>query len=230
MKTPFLRLGFGTAQQSGNRGAGLARRKPMTVMLLCAIVVLTVTIVVFATGLLRVTPSPRPSNAEQDAPAPQLFTLENPSFTSFDNENHPYTIRMLSARQSEKRPGQILLKSVRGRLILDDGVKSSGASIMIVADAGIYDRETDTIDLSGNIRVTKTGDFSVSMHSARIFLRNWRLRSDDPVELTFTDGSIRADSLRICDKGRQILLFNTVRGTLSTNWNKTPSGHKHDAP
>lgn len=230
MKTPFLRLGFETAQPSGNHGAGLAWRKPMTVMLLCAIVVLPITIVVFATGLLRATSPSRPSSAEQDAPAPQLFTLKNPSFTGFDDENHPYTIRMLSARQSEKRPDQIFLKSMHGRLILDDGVKSSGASIMIVADAGVYDRETDTIDLSGNIRVTNTGDFSVSMHSARIFLRNWRLRSNDPVELTFTDGSVRAGSLRICDKGRQILLFNTVRGTLSTNWNKTPSGHKYDAP
>lgn len=187
----------------------MIRRARILAWALTAALAALIAVFVVQLGMFEGVAPPPPTPG---AVAPDKVTkVQDPHFTGFDRERQPYSVSAASARQSETEPSRVFLETVRGELKL----RESGDILLVVADEGLYDSKSDTLDLSGNVRLTSTGQYTARLETARVFLESWRVRSEDPVEVTFTDGTVHANGMEIKDDGGQILFFNKVRGTVS---------------
>ncbi|GEM_PF-1597123 len=218
VKTPHSASAPGRRTPAAGRTGGMIRRARFMAWALTAALMGLVVFFLVQLGMFDGTVPKMPAEDRATPPADSL-EIQKPRFTGFDRQNQAYEVTASSARQSETEPNIVYLESVRGELKL----KGSGDLLAIVADNGVYDSESDTLDLSGNVRLTSTGQYTAQLDKAQVLLKNWRLRSEEPVDVVFSDGTIHARGIEIWDDGRKILFLNTVRGTVSGDRGKQDS-------
>lgn len=153
----------------------------------------------------------KPIQSSKSAKGAQISSKESvmlaPVFTGFDKHNQPYSVSAKSARRDENKPDVVFLDEVKGELKL----RKSGDLVVMTADQGIYTSDAKNLDLSGTVRMISTGKYSAKTDSARVDLKDKRLRSDTPVNVVFSSGIIDANGVELWNAGERILFFNGVR-------------------
>ncbi len=132
--------------------------------------------------------------------------VSSSSISGFDREKQPYTINSQSAVQDPERANIINLKTISGRLRKSDGTQYS-----FDAKTGVYDSDSKTLDLAGDVHIISSGRFVATMPSARVSLQDKQLTSDAQVVVQFDNGDIVANGVRITNDGKDILFVNGVR-------------------
>lgn len=128
-------------------------------------------------------------------------------FTGFDRKNQAYAITADAATQDEDRPNIVYLDNVRAEMRF----RGSGDTVFVTAERGIYDTEAESVRLETNIRMTSTSHYTAELASAEVFLKEGRVRSDEPVVVTTSSGKLWSNGLDMWDKGKRILFRNRVR-------------------
>ena len=146
-----------------------------------------------------------------DAPAPTGVTQEKvvvqtSSISGFDREQQPYTVNAQSAVQDPDKPNIIRLNTVSGKL-----QKSTGKVFTIDGKKGVYDSDSKTLDLAGDVHIISVGRFVATMAKARVTLLEKQLRTDDSVVVKFDTGDISADGLKITNDGKNIEFLSRVK-------------------
>ena len=175
---------------------------------------LAVTIGLFVTFLVQAgvfealtteKPVEKPKTVTQEKVIVKTSTVKG-----YDSEQQPYTIDAVTAAQDPDEPNIIGLNKVTGELR-----RSTGQTLTIAADNGIYDSDARTLDLQNNVVIEAKGRFVARMPTARITLENKELITDDNVVVTLNSGDITANGLRVTDNGKNIRFLNRVKGRLN---------------
>lgn len=124
-------------------------------------------------------------------------TMEAPKLTGYSNKAQPYRVNALKAIQDLNNMNIVFLQKLDA-LFETDTEKSE---IRIQADKGVYNTQTEYLEVEDNIIVTTESGQKLFMHSASIDMEAGTVRSVDPVQLIFPDGSIRANALEVFDNG-----------------------------
>jgi lipopolysaccharide export system protein LptC len=165
-------------------------------------------------------PMPLPSGGEavgKTAPAApeEEITVTDSRFTGFDKNDQPFSISARSAVQDENDASKVRLQSV------DAEVRhKSGQQIAIKSNEAVYDSNSKTIDLQGDVRISSTGGFDARMAKARVDIDRHRLRSEVPVKVVHPRGLIQANGMEIEDDGARILFFNRVKARFGAESSK----------
>ncbi len=151
-------------------------------------------------ALLPKEPAPAP------AVQPDQISATESTVSGIDREKQPYQVQARRGWQDEKIPTLVHLEAPEGRFR-----RAAGAEYMISALTGLYDTESKTLDLSGDVLLEQQDRFKARMGSARIVVEEKRLDSQGPVAVTFGSGTVNAQGLQITDDGARILFLNGVK-------------------
>jgi lipopolysaccharide export system protein LptC len=126
----------------------------------------------------------------------------NPRYAGTDRTGHPFVITAAVGRQVPARDDLMALDQPRADL-----KSHSGATIVVTADSGVYQSQTQFLDLFGNVTMTHENGTKIVTSSARLDAANNAAEGHDPVEGHGPSGDIKAEGFQAIDKG-DIVIFN----------------------
>lgn len=159
---------------------------------------------------------------EPTAPAavhPDQITATRSTVNGMDRENQPYEVKARRGWQDEATPSLVHLETVEARFR-----KATGIEFTMNARTGLYDTKAKALDLAGQVTIVQKDRFTAVMDKAHVVVEEKKLESDSPVDVTFSNGTIRANGMQITDDGARILFLNGVKASFGA-----PSA-KGDAP
>jgi lipopolysaccharide export system protein LptC len=196
-----------------NRGASSLRLSRVLGWLFSAIALAMMGLLAYQAGTFSsLVPKGLPSvageavgNTSPTAPKEEI-TVTDSRFTGFDKRDQPFSISARNAVQDENDASKVRLQSV------DAEVRhKSGQQIVIKSNTAVYDSNSKTIDLQGDVRISSTSGFDARMAKAVVDINRHRLRSEVPVKVVHPRGVIQANGMEIEDDGARILFFNRVK-------------------
>jgi lipopolysaccharide export system protein LptC len=204
-----------------NRGVSNLRLTRVLGWLFSAIALAMMGLLAYQAGTFSsLVPTPLPNGGEavgkaSPAAPKEEITVTDSRFTGFDKNDQPFSISARSAVQDENDASKVRLQSV------DAEVRhKSGQQIAIKSNEAVYDSNSKTIDLQGDVRISSTGGFDARMAKARVDIDRHRLRSEVPVKVVHPRGLIQANGMEIEDDGARILFFNRVKARFGAESSK----------
>src|SRR5690606_6326085 len=137
------------------------------------------------------------------------LVMNNPRYRGTDSKNQLYIVTADRAVQDPEDDQQVTLDIVKADLTVNDGSWWS-----LTSNTGLYHGGLRLLHLFGDISVF--GDNGYEMHgiTAEVDLNTSQLSSDDKVWGKSELGLIRANGLRVYEKGRVIVFINGVNTTI----------------
>ncbi len=182
-----------------------SRRVRMLKLLLPAAAVLAVVAFVAASWFssMRIEGVSLESASIQDG----KLVMANPSIDGFTANDQPY--KMTARRALQEIGGatqRIDLEGIEARLPLD-----SDTMAHVRAEAGVFDRDANTLDIESEILVETDKGMSARINTARLDLSSGSLETDQPVDIRMEGTQIRADSMTISNNGSVMVFDRKVR-------------------
>jgi lipopolysaccharide export system protein LptC len=137
--------------------------------------------------------------------------MEQPRLTGFQKDTRPYEITASHATQDVRRPTQVELVTMRGRLTLDD----KGTKAHLEAARGIFDTKNEQLELRDDVLVTTDSGYKAQLRSAAVDFKANTVLSREPVRVEMPGGTIESDGLEVTDGGRRIVFEGRVRSTFN---------------
>lgn len=134
------------------------------------------------------------------------LVMNNPRYRGADSNGQPYMVTADRAIQDPQDDKQVTLDRVQADLTMSNGQWWS-----LTSDTGIYNGNSQLLNLFGNISVF--GDQGYEMHgnSAEVDMKTKVISSDDKVWGQTGMGTVNANGLRIYDNGRVVVFINGVK-------------------
>ncbi|MFZ2003532.1 MAG: LPS export ABC transporter periplasmic protein LptC [Stellaceae bacterium] len=151
----------------------------------------------------------------------------NPRYVGTDRDGHPFVVTAAVGRQVPQRDDVMSLDSPAADL-----QSHSGAKIVVSGENGVYQTQTQFLDVFGKVTVHHENGSTFVTNSARLDAANDAAEGHDPVEGHGPQGDITAQGFRVIDKG-DIVIF-TGRSDLTLDGTKpaapTPGAAASHAP
>lgn len=128
-------------------------------------------------------------------------TMLNPRFEGVDAAGKPYVITADTARR--RRENAALIDLVNPRL-------SDETSSNVKAREGVYDRESQVLDLVGDVVMTDAAGYTFTADKTRMYVKENRAEGVTPLHGYGPIGELRADSYVVLDEGHRIVLTGHV--------------------
>ena len=124
-----------------------------------------------------------------------------PRFDGYDANDRPYTLTAETARR--RRDDTSLVDLVNPRL-------QDAASSTVQAREGVWNAETEVLDLEGDVVMTDAAGYTFTSQRTRMFVKENRVEGKDPLEGRGPIGEVRADAYEVLDDGNRIILKGNV--------------------
>lgn len=151
-------------------------------------------------------PEVSPVSAEGSVFSDGKLVMANPKLEGFTKENLPYSMKALRAVQDIDKGGVIELEGIDARLPMD-----SANWATVKAPNGVYDRDRNTLDISGKVTVVTTDGLEADLKSASLDIDKGNLRTADPVDIRRAGSRITSESMTIVESGEVLVFEKRVR-------------------
>jgi lipopolysaccharide export system protein LptC len=125
----------------------------------------------------------------------------NPRYGGSDRDGRPFVVTAAVGRQVPNRQDLMSLEAPRAEL-----KTHSGADIVLTALTGIYQAQTQLLDLFGKVTLVRPDGTSFVTDRARINVANNTAEGGDPVVGHGPSSDVKAAGFRVLDKGDVIIL------------------------
>ena len=129
------------------------------------------------------------------------LTMVNPRFQGRDEEGQPFSLMADKAIQVEADSGHLRLTNPEAEITLN-----SDAWLALSAKTGLYNRQADTLGLSGGVSLFHDRGFEIRSNAATVDLKAGEAHSAAPVQGQGPSGNFTAEGFRILDQGATIQL------------------------
>lgn len=137
------------------------------------------------------------------------LVMANPRLDGFTKENLPYSLSAMRAIQEIGNASVISLEQIDANFPV-----SQTNSATVDAPAGIYDREKNTLDITGEMTVTTTDGMVARLKSAFFDINKGVLTTGQPVDIRTAGSHIAADSMTLSEGGKVMVFQDRVRVTV----------------
>ncbi len=137
------------------------------------------------------------------------LVMNNPRYRGSDNQGQPFVITADRATQDPDDAKQVTLDRVAADITLNNG-----AWVSLSANSGLFNNATQLLTLHGDINVYSDRGYEFHGINAEVDLTTGVIASDDKVWGHAALGSIRANGMRVYDRGKAIVFINGVKTTL----------------
>ena len=122
--------------------------------------------------------------------------MMNPRYAGTDHDGKPFVVTAAVGRQVPQRDDVMSLDQPVANL-----QSHSGAKIVLSADNGVYQTQTQLLDAFGHVTVTHENGSSFTTTAARVDVANSAAEGHAPVEGHGPQGDIAGQGFQIIDKG-----------------------------
>lgn len=134
------------------------------------------------------------------------LVMANPNLDGLTKDNLPYSMKALRAIQDFQNEGVIELEGIDAKLPI-----SADNIATIDALRGVFDRNSNTLDINSPITVTTTDGMVAKLQSAFLDIANGDLKTNHAVDITIKGTKITSDSLSVLENGKVLVFENKVR-------------------
>lgn len=138
--------------------------------------------------------------------------MMNPRYAGTDRLNRPYVVTAAVGRQVPNRADLMSLEKPRAEMIVH-----GGATVVLTAATGIYQSQSQLLDLFGGVTLTHQNGTSFVTRQAHANVADNTADGHDPVEGHGPSGDIWGEGFRVLDKGDTIIFTGRshaiLRGT-----------------
>jgi lipopolysaccharide export system protein LptC len=120
----------------------------------------------------------------------------NPRYAGTDRDGHPYVITAAVGRQVPQRDDIMALDQPVAHL-----KSHSGADVVVTANSGVYQTQTQFLDMFGNVTLIHENGTKIVTATARLDVANNAGQGHDPVEGRGPSGDVDAQGFQVIDKG-----------------------------
>jgi len=125
----------------------------------------------------------------------------NPRYAGTDRDGHPFVVTAAVGRQVPQRDDVMSLDQPVANV-----QSRSGAKIVVTADSGVYQTQTQYLDLFGKVTVTHENGTTFVTTNGRMDAANGAAEGHNPVEGHGPQGDVTGQGFQILDKG-DIVIF-----------------------
>ena len=126
------------------------------------------------------------------------ITMQQPRYAGFTQDGRPYVVTARQAAQDISAPDRVELDQIRATL---DG-KDNG-TVELNAISGLFQTKADTLTLQQRIVITSR-NYEARLKEAVINVRSGHVVSEQPVEVTFLQGTLNGNRLEILNSGEVV--------------------------
>jgi len=135
------------------------------------------------------------------------LVMHNPTLNGFTGDNRPYSMTAALARQIVgSDTGPIELEAIRATVPINAEDRAT-----VSAGSGIFDRENDSLKLSGAVTVQTSTGIRARLQSANVDISSGNLLTDEPVLIEMDGMRVSANTFRAMDRGRKLVFDDHVR-------------------
>jgi lipopolysaccharide export system protein LptC len=135
--------------------------------------------------------------------------MDAPHISGFEGTRQAYEVKAARAIQSLDDPKVLTFEEINAHIGMED------AGIATVdAGTGVYDGNNNTLELKNGVSVHTTTGYTATIQQAAIDLAKGSLRSAMPVEIHAKEGTLRANSIEVTERGK----FAAFRGGVSVTF------------
>jgi len=127
------------------------------------------------------------------------ITMELPRIAGFTRDSRAYELNAETAVQDITKPDIVELQNLRAKMELADK-----DVVLITANAGTYNTKADRIVLRDQIVVTSQQGYKALLREAAVEMKKGNVVSEQPVEITLPNGTLKANRMEITDSGEVI--------------------------
>lgn len=172
--------------------------------------ILPVSAVIMAVAFVSVsylsTPSSLAVHAEGGTISDGRLVMANPNLDGLTKDNLPYSMKALRAIQDFQNEGVIELEGIDAKLPI-----SADNIATIDATRGVFDRNTNTLDITSPITVTTSDGMIAKLQSAFLDIAKGDLKTSEAVDITHKGTKITSDSMSVLENGKVLVFENRVR-------------------
>lgn len=137
----------------------------------------------------------------QPGTAGLTVTVHGPRFDGYDDNDKPYTLTAMTAQRRRDNP--VLVDLVNPRL-------KDATSTTVQAREGVWNAETEELDLVGDVVMTDAGGYTFTSQKTRMYVRESRVEGQEPLNGFGPVGEVKADAYEVLDDGNRIILKGNV--------------------
>ena len=145
------------------------------------------------------------------------LSMTNARFYGTDDKGEPYSLTAQGVRQVAGSK-VIELSLPKAEITLTNGSWFSAS-----ADKGIYDRENEILDLSGNVSVYQHQNNELHTSQARVMLKEGTAHGDAPVTGSGPFGTIEAGGFDYSNDNKKIRFIHGSKLVLNNDTKKKPA-------
>ncbi|MBS7696716.1 MULTISPECIES: LPS export ABC transporter periplasmic protein LptC [unclassified Chelatococcus] len=140
------------------------------------------------------------------------ITMAAPKLRGYRAGSRPYEMTAASASQDARKPNIVELNDITGKVTLENNGQAH-----IEATTGVYDSQTELLELAGRVNVRTDTGYSAHLTTASVDFKGGKVSSAEPVRVDIDGGSIKADKLDIDDNGKHIVFQGRVRAIMESD-------------
>ena len=140
------------------------------------------------------------------------LTMDAPKLKGFSKDGRPYIVVAEEAAQDLTKPSVIELSKITGQFDL-----GTRGNMVLNAKSGIYDGKAEQMRIFDGVEFRSTQGHSGQLADALIEPRKGHLVTEKPVDLFFTEGSLRSNRMEVFDQGKFIVFEGDVTAILRLN-------------
>jgi len=126
--------------------------------------------------------------------------MVNPRYAGVDRTGRPFVVIAASGRQVPDRQDLMSLRAPQA-----DVKTHGGADVVVTAATGVYQSQSQLLDLFGEVTLVHQNGTRFVTDTARVDAASNTAKGNDPVEGHGPSGDIKAQGFEILDKGDTIL-------------------------
>lgn len=130
----------------------------------------------------------------------------NPRLKGVHEKHGTYDVRADFATQNVKNPELIALNKINADLVSKEGKKTT-----MTAPSGLYHSKKEELTFDNGVVIGGDGGMTGKLKTATAFIQNHVLISPDPVELSFHDSTIQAQSMTLYTDESRVIFTGDVR-------------------
>jgi lipopolysaccharide export system protein LptC len=142
--------------------------------------------------------------------------MVQPRYVGVDDKGQPYTVIAEEATQQSASSSIIDMRSPKGDIQTNDG-----AWIAVEGNTGVYDKQSEILDLAGNVVLFHDRGYELRSDSARVYLAQGLAEGHQSVQGQGPDIELTGEAFRLEEKGQRIFLVGESRVMLFPGVGKT---------
>ncbi len=131
--------------------------------------------------------------------------MKTPHISGFEGTRRAYEVTAARAIQSLNDPKVLTFQQINAHI----GLENAGTAT-VDATTGIYNGNNNTLELKDGISIQTTTGYAAQIEQASVDLAKGSMQSSHPVEIQAKDGTLRADSMEVTDRGKHVIFRGGV--------------------